>query len=46
MKKAIEKKVKIFFPKKELTGDNSIMIGVAGYLNYIKTKKGFQNQTI
>jgi len=39
MKKAIEKKVKIFFPKKELTGDNSIMIGVAGYLNYIKNKK-------
>jgi N6-L-threonylcarbamoyladenine synthase len=39
MKKAINKKVKVLFPKKELTGDNSIMIGIAGYLNYIKNKK-------
>ncbi|MEK7088948.1 MAG: tRNA (adenosine(37)-N6)-threonylcarbamoyltransferase complex transferase subunit TsaD, partial [Patescibacteria group bacterium] len=33
------KKVKLLFPEKELTGDNSIMIGMAGYLNYIKNKK-------
>ena len=39
MKKAVGKKAKLFFPEKELTGDNSIMIGMAGYLNYIKNKK-------
>ena len=33
------KKIKVLFPKKELIGDNSIMIGIAGYLNYIKNKK-------
>ncbi len=32
-------KIKILFPPKELTGDNSIMIGIAGYLNYLKNKK-------
>ena len=39
MKKAIGKNAKLLFPEKELTGDNSIMIGIAGYLNYIKNKK-------
>ena len=39
MKKIAGKKVRLFFPPKELTGDNSIMIGIAGYLNYIKNKK-------
>jgi len=39
MKKAMGKDVKLFFPEKELTGDNSIMIGITGYLNYIKNKK-------
>lgn len=29
----------VFFPPKGLAGDNSIMIGIAGYLNYIKNKK-------
>ncbi|MFA5840795.1 MAG: tRNA (adenosine(37)-N6)-threonylcarbamoyltransferase complex transferase subunit TsaD [Candidatus Paceibacterota bacterium] len=33
------KKVKLLFPTKELNGDNSLMIGIAGYLNYIKNKK-------
>jgi N6-L-threonylcarbamoyladenine synthase len=33
------KKIKLMFPVKELTGDNSLMIGIAGYLNYIKNKK-------
>ena len=31
-------KIKIFFPEKELTTDNSIMIGIVGYLQYIKNK--------
>jgi N6-L-threonylcarbamoyladenine synthase len=39
MKKATGKDTKLFFPEKELSGDNSIMIGVAGYLNYIKKGK-------
>lgn len=33
------KNVKLYFPPKELTGDNSLMIGMAGYINYIKNKK-------
>ena len=32
-------KTKLLFPQKELTGDNSLMIGIAGYLNYVKNKK-------
>ncbi len=32
------KKIKVLFPPKELIGDNSIMIGIAGYLNYVKNK--------
>jgi len=39
MQKISKGKVKLFFPPKELTGDNSLMIGIAGYLNYIKNKK-------
>ena len=39
MKKTLGKDTKLFFPEKELTGDNSIMIGVAGYLQYIKNNK-------
>jgi N6-L-threonylcarbamoyladenine synthase len=39
MKKFLGKKVKLFFPAKGLAGDNSLMIGIAGYLNYIKNKK-------
>ena len=34
-----KEKVKLLFPPKELTGDNSIMVGIAGYLNYVKNKK-------
>ena len=33
------KKIKVYFPTKKLSGDNSLMIGIAGYLNYIKNKK-------
>ena len=39
MKELTNKKIKLFLPNKELTGDNSLMIGIAGYLNYIKNKK-------
>jgi N6-L-threonylcarbamoyladenine synthase len=38
-KLAKKEKVKLLFPLQELTGDNSIMIGIAGYLNYLKNKK-------
>ncbi|MCM2339465.1 MAG: tRNA (adenosine(37)-N6)-threonylcarbamoyltransferase complex transferase subunit TsaD [Burkholderiales bacterium] len=36
IKKSINKDVALLFPEKKLTGDNSIMIGIAGYLQYIK----------
>jgi len=39
VKKLEDKKIKLFFPIKELSTDNSIMIGIAGYFNYIKNKK-------
>ena len=39
MKKITNKKIKIYFPTKELSTDNSIMIGIAGYLNYVKNKR-------
>ena len=52
LKKEIEKltipikgqtKIKLYFPPKGLSGDNSLMIGIAGYLNYIKNKKKVPN---
>ena len=36
-------KIKLLLPEKELTGDNALMIGIAGYLNYIKNKKKVPN---
>ena len=40
MKKLTKKtKTELLLPPKELTGDNSLMIGIAGYMNYIKNKK-------
>ncbi|HAS80647.1 MAG: putative tRNA threonylcarbamoyladenosine biosynthesis protein Gcp [Candidatus Nomurabacteria bacterium GW2011_GWE1_32_28] len=39
MKKAMGKDTEVLFPEKELTGDNSIMIGIAGYLQFIKKNK-------
>lgn len=36
-------KIKTYFPPKGLSGDNSLMIGMAGYLNYIKNKKKVTN---
>ena len=38
MKKITRKNIKLLFPTQELSGDNSLMIGIAGYLNYIKNK--------
>lgn len=37
--KSYKLKPKILFPTMELARDNSVMIGIAGYLNYIKNKK-------
>ena len=39
IKKATDKDIKLFFPEKELTTDNSIMIGMAGYLQFSKNNK-------
>ncbi len=39
LKRVLKKNVKIFFPQQELSGDNSLMIGIAGYLEFIKNKK-------
>ncbi len=39
MKKVAGKKIKLLFPTRELSGDNSLMIGIAGYLHFIKNKK-------
>lgn len=39
MKKLVGKNIKLLFPTKELSTDNSLMIGIAGYLNFIKNKK-------
>lgn len=38
MLKKLDFETKVFFPTKELTGDNSIMIGMAGYMKYTKNK--------
>ncbi len=38
IKKVMGKKIKTLFPAKGLAGDNALMIGIAGYLNYIKNK--------
>lgn len=39
MKNVTKKDIKLMFPPTGLSGDNSIMIGIAGYLNYLKNKK-------
>ena len=39
MQKLTSKKIKLLVPEKNLTGDNALMIGIAGYLNFIKNKK-------
>ena len=39
IKKITRKNIKLLFPTQELSGDNSLMIGIAGYLNYKKNKR-------
>ena len=39
MKKLTKNKIELMFPTKELSTDNSLMIGIAGYLYFIKNKK-------
>ncbi len=39
MQKVVGDKIKLYMPEKNLSGDNSLMIGIAGYLEYIKNKK-------
>ena len=39
MKKITGNKIKLLLPTLELSRDNSVMIGIAGYLNFIKNKK-------
>ena len=39
IKKITGKKIKLLLPPRELTGDNALMIGIPGYLNFIKNKK-------
>ncbi len=38
IKKAFGKKAKVFFPTRELARDNALMIGVAGFMQYLKKK--------
>jgi N6-L-threonylcarbamoyladenine synthase len=38
-KKITGKKIPLYLPPKELTGDNALMIGIAGYLEFLKSKK-------
>ncbi len=38
MTKLTGRKIKLLLPTMELSRDNSVMIGIAGYLNYIKNK--------
>ena len=38
IKEVTGSKIKLLLPSQELARDNSIMIGIAGYLNYIKKK--------
>ena len=36
--KILDPKIKTFFPTSGLTGDNALMIAIAGYFNYGKRK--------
>lgn len=39
-------KMKVYFPEKELATDNAFMIGIAGYFEYLKTKKGKRPESL
>ena len=43
IKKSVDKSITIFFPEKGLSTDNSIMIGIVGYMRYLKKKGRFGN---
>ncbi len=43
IKKTFNKKIQVLFPAKKLATDNSIMIGIAGYMQYMKKKKKVPN---
>jgi len=44
MTKITSKKIKLLFPTLELARDNAVMIGIAGYLNFLKNKKKVPRQ--
>ena len=47
VKKTFDKNIKIFFPDAKLTGDNAVMIGMAGYMKFIRRdKKGVRASSI
>lgn len=39
IQKTLKNKTKIYFPDKKLTGDNALMIGIAGYFKYQQNPK-------
>ena len=41
IKKTFRKNVKVLFPTPYLCRDNSLMIGIAGYMEYLKKKGKF-----
>lgn len=41
IKKTLDKNIKVLFPVQGLTTDNSIMIGIVGYMNFLKKKSKF-----
>ena len=46
MKKNMGKNIKLLFPAKGLAGDNALMIGIAGYLNYLKLARRGGNKNL
>ena len=47
MKKNTKDKQTLYFPDKKLSGDNSVMIGIVGYLKFLgRNKKGVNHKNI
>lgn len=44
--KKLDKNIDVHFPTKSLSTDNSLMIAIAGYVTYLKNKKGVNPKTI
>lgn len=42
----VDKKIAVHFPTRELSTDNSLMIAIAGYITYLKKKKGVNPKSI